>query len=397
MSTTLQIFDDPQFEDDIVKEESHTYKPNVPNYNYSDEVEIVINQQDALLSLFDGELYIDLNFVPEDNTCKLTDNFAAFLFETISYELNGVEVERIRDPGIITTLKTYLCYNEMEAKTLTTVGWYLKDSEPIKTPTNLSVCLPLKYLFSVFMDYRKVLLGKHRFRLTRSRNDNNCYVSSSEKKASIVVNSIELKVKHVYVNDNVKLEMLKKIEKNIPIIIPFRKWEIYELPTLHNSNKEIWGLKSYVDVEKPRFIVVAFQHNRKNNVKKDITYFDNVNIQNLKLHLNSSYFPYENMNIDFSKKKYVEPYLNYTRFKSNFLETDESAQPYLSYEDFAEKALFYINCSRQDETLRASTVDVKLEIEAHANFNSNTSAFCLIIHDSMIRTYPLTNIVQNII
>ena len=53
--------------------------------------------------------------------------------------------------------------------------------------------------------------------------------------------------------------------ENNPIIIPFRKWELYELPSLRPSNREIWSTKTLTNLEKPRFVIVAFQVNRKNN------------------------------------------------------------------------------------------------------------------------------------
>lgn len=397
MSSELQIFDEAQFEEAIVREEVHTYRPNVASYHHSDEIEIVINQQDALVALYDASLYIDLTYTPETDAtnCKLTKNFGAFLFESMSYELNAIEVERVREPGLITTLKTYLCYNENEVKALSIAGWF--DDE-ISTTTNMTLCLPLKYLFSLFTDYKKVIMGKHRLRLIRARNDNNCYITTDDKKASIEINNIELKVKHIYPNDGLKLEMLQKLSKNEPIIMPFRKWDIYELPSLRQANRDIWPIKTSTNLEKPRLVVVAFQKNRKNNPKMDITYFDNVDIRNIKLQLNSEFYPYESMKVDFEKKQYIEPYAKYIEFRKIFFEDIERDEPYLSYTKFADKAIFTVDCSKQDEALKASTVDIKLELERRdGNFAANTSVICLIIHDSLVEYLPLTGIVKHLI
>ena len=103
------------------------------------------------------------------------------------------------------------------------------------------------------------------------------------------------------------------------------------------------------------------------------------------------------MQIEFSKNKYIEPYLNYSSLKSKFLEIDDLAQPYLNYNDFADKALFFIDCSRQNENLKSSTADIKLGIEAHVNFPTQTSVLCLIIHDALIQVFPLSNLVKNIL
>lgn len=398
MSSELQIFEQPQFEETIVRQEVHTYRPNVASYQYSDEIEIVINQQDVLLALYDASIYIDISYVPEENatTCKLTNNFAAFLFESLTYELNGIELERVREPGLVTTLKTYLCCNQNEVKTLYTAGWLNNDN--VTTSRNLTVCLPLKYLFSIFTDYKKVIMGKHRLRLVRARNDNNCYESSDDKRATITINSIELKVKHIYPHDELKLQIFKKLGNDQPITIAYRKWEIYELPALRIANREIWPIKTSTNLEKPRLVVVVFQKNRKNNPKTDITYFDNIDIHNIKLHLNSEFYPYEAMKVDFSNMQYVEPYIKYAEFQQLFFDDiDRRTEPYLSYESFKDKAIFLIDCSKQNEQLKSSTVDVKLEVEKNGNFDINTSVTCLIIHDSLVEYLPLSGTVKHLI
>lgn len=39
---------------------------------------------------------------------KFINNGVAFLFEEIRYEMNGIVVDRVRNPGIISTIKSYL-------------------------------------------------------------------------------------------------------------------------------------------------------------------------------------------------------------------------------------------------------------------------------------------------
>lgn len=44
----------------------------------------------------------------EDTTTELVNNAAAFLFEEIRYELCGSEIDRVKNLGITSTIKTYL-------------------------------------------------------------------------------------------------------------------------------------------------------------------------------------------------------------------------------------------------------------------------------------------------
>ena len=74
---------------------------------------------------------------------------------------------------------------------------------------------------------------------------------------------------------------------------------------------------------------------------------------------------------------------------------NRDALPVYSPQEFKEHApLFVIDCSRQNDTLKTGTVDIRLEIEASANFPANTAAYCLVIHDRLVTYNPLKNEVK---
>ncbi|KAH1008150.1 hypothetical protein HUJ05_008731 [Dendroctonus ponderosae] len=112
----------------------------------------------------------------------------------------------------------------------------------------LSLRIPLSNLFSVFHGYRKIIMGKHTFRLVRAH--------------------------------------------------------FHELPGLKSASNDVWSVKATLNLTRPRFVCVCFQTHQKDNSASDITLFDNVNITNIRLWLNSEVYPFENQNCDFNKKKY---------------------------------------------------------------------------------------------
>lgn len=58
--------------------------------------------------------------------------------------------------------------------------------------------------------------------------------------------------------------------------------------------------------------------------------------------------------------------------------------------------LFVIDCSKQNESLKNSPVDVRIEFETTANVPDNTTAYCLIIHDRIVEYNPMEQDVRKI-
>lgn len=397
MSTTLALFTDPKYDNSIVRQEIHTYHPHTKSFDSNDSIEISINQQDTFVNFSESALKLEGIFTPGadgNGDCSMTNNAGLALFSEISFELNGVLIERVRDPGVTTCIRAMLAYNTDESRALYTAGW--NPFRHLKTNNNrFCFWIPLSFIFSVFYDYRKVLIGRHVFRLTRAIDDSNCYISKTAdeafgtKKATITLTNIEIKAMHVYPNDQLKLEILENISKNKPIMIPFRYWELYENPALNDATKGLWSVKTSSSVERPVYVVAAFHNKRKNNYQEDSNLFDPMNITDIKLQLNSEYYPYENMRLNFENDKYTEAYHAYLDVVRSYT-MRFNAEPILSYDDFKKHCLFAFNCSKKEQEIRSSTVDIKLLFESSNQFSANCRAYCLIAHDRVVNVYPMT-------
>ncbi|KAJ8953841.1 hypothetical protein NQ318_018111 [Aromia moschata] len=401
MLEELQLFQDPHYDESIVREEIRSYYPFVKAFGNNDEIEIAIYQQDALLLMNEAAISIEGTLRKNANgtgIVEFTNNAGAFLFDSISYELNGKELDKVRNPGIVSSVKGFLCY-EKDDTSLSIGGWNypqggLVTYDPIKSTFYLRI--PLWHLFGLFHDYKRIVFGKQTLRLIRARSDNNCFkVSNDDTVGELTITNIELKVKHVFLNDVVKLNLLTQINSDKPLLIPYRQWELHELPALTSggTTKEIWSVKTCTNVESPRYIIVAFQTNKRDQMMQDATLFDNIEISNIRLTLNSEYYPYEDMKLDFSSRKYHEAYYMYTQFSKQF--SSSTNKPILDYDDFNNRALFVIDCSKRNDSIKHSTVDVKLEIESMKAFPQNTKAYCIIIHDRVMEYLALSGVVRS--
>lgn len=404
-SSKLNIFDDPIFDESIWREEDHTYHPQTTAFENNDEIEISINQQDALIDFYESYLLLDCTFVPVNEAvgaaggiCVLSNNCGLFLFDRISYELNGHELEVVRDPGIATTIRGLACYGRAESNALAVAGWNPIGAgiPPYNRATReFSLRIPLWFIFNLFTDYPRVLMGRHKIRLVRHRSDTDCYTSTGTSRATITIRKIALKARHVYPNDEIKLQLLKNIGSGKSFKIPYRVYELHELPVLRAANKENWPLKTGLKIEKVVAVIAAYQTNRRENAAQNASVFDNIALQNIHLSLNSVRYPFEKQNYNFTNLKYAEAYQNYSDYAKNF-HGKTYTDPILEYAGFLNNTIFIIDSSKQADATQSATVDVKLGFDSIANFPQDTRSYALILHEKLVEYSPLLGTVREI-
>jgi len=205
MSDILSVGGEPIFDERIVKIESHTYNPYAnTTFGHSDEIRIPIQQQDLYTLPCESYIYVEGRVrLPEksestssDPIIVLTNNCAAFMFDEIRYELDGVEIDRNRNVGITSTIKNYISLTEENSKILKNAGWDLKSNSTVSGEFNF--CIPLSTLLGFCEDYKRVIINaRHELILIRARNDNNCMFTSVEKTPLIDLFKIQWRMPHV--------------------------------------------------------------------------------------------------------------------------------------------------------------------------------------------------------
>lgn len=388
----LNIFQGVSFDESIIKYQSHPYSPySSTTYDYNDTIRIPINKTDIYTLPSESYLYLEGKFKTEEEgkASQLTNNAFAFLFEEIRYELNGTEIDRVRNPGIASSLKGYASFNQADKLCSSMAGWHQTVATATVHQDDVNVCIPLKYLLGFFEDYKKLVINaKQEIVLVRSRNDNNMYKGDASK---FVLNKLLWYVPHVIVNDEIKLAIYQHMEEDI--FIPFRQWELHELPSLKENSLEKWAVRTTSELEKPRFVIIGFQKNKKDNIKEDGGKFDAAGVRNIQLYLNSEVYPYTKYNLDFEHGRYMLAYYAYCEFQKQYYGRGKS-EPLISLESFKNNPIFVIDASKQTESIQTSSVDVALELEAQTKFSSDTCVYCLVLHDCIYRYNPTTGDVK---
>ncbi|XP_011345441.2 uncharacterized protein LOC105283979 [Ooceraea biroi] len=415
MVDVLDIGDEPVFDERIVGLETHTYNPYAnTTFGHSDEIRIPIQQQDLYTLPCESYLYIEGTFSvdgaaaaagdaqaapvePGEPQTHLVNNCAAFLFDELRYELNGVEIDRSRNVGVTSTLKNYVSLTHARSNILLSAGWSLTGTFG---PGDFNLCVPLGMLLGFCEDYRRVMINaRHELVLIRARNDNNCVVLSGDRHGTrIDLHKVQWRMPHVYLNEINKLRLLRTLESGRFLSMAFHSWDLYEFPLLQSTTVHSWAVKA-TQLEKPRYVIFALQTGRRNAATRDASLFDACDLSNVKLFLNSTFYPYDDMHLDFAKNRYAILYDMYARFRRAYYALDRDDDgAVLTMNKFLHYGPFVVlDCSRQNETVKSATVDVRIEFDCRRNVPPETTAYCLILHDRVVEYNPLTSVVRCVV
>ena len=201
----------------------------------------------------------------------------------------------------------------------------------------------------------------------------------------VVLKDIFWFMPHVIPADKDKMELYKIIERKEKIPVGYRMIQC-DSASIPQSDNFSWRLSVKSSPEVPRFIIVGFQTNKIGSQKTNPSIFNNVNVSNIYVMLNSTRYPTADYNISFLNQKYSRVYGDAAEFRSKFFNMDELiSNPNISPSDFKSLyPLFLFDVSKQSERLKYSTTDIQIKMHFSANVPANTQAYAVIISDRLI-------------
>ncbi|XP_068084485.1 uncharacterized protein [Anabrus simplex] len=404
----FNVTDKVIFDNRVARREVRSYHPYAgTKYENNDEIRVPVHNQEHIFLPSEADVHIEGEIVRSsaDNTPSATavpdQNFAANLFDEMRIELNGKEIERTRRVGTTSAIKTFASYSKNEMLALQNAGYFLSISTPPNeaniahaTTKLFHAIIPLSLLCGLFEDYRKPFINcKLEFIFIRSRDDKCALFSANaEDTAKVKVRKMYIKLPTLILSDEEEVKRIKLIQKNPSIPVAFRSWSYHELPTIPNSTKINWTVMTTSQIEKPRVFMLAFQTDRKKiNVSSSL--FDHCNIRSVGVFLNSNFYPYEKAVANFNNGDYSELYDMFIKFRNAYYQLDDNrSEPNISRSEFHSHCpIVVVNCMEQVESIKSSSVDVRVEIETNEPIPANTTLHCIIIHDRIINYKPLTN------
>lgn len=389
----------PRSDNSIIGYEYHSHAPYTTSFKANDEIRIPIQQQDIYTIPSESYLHVEFKVTNAANAAlggsPCVSGFFAHLWSEIRYEINGVIVDSIRTPGITSLMKNAMTFDVNEKNRMERAGYKFDPTVGFATfPPNGAdttiMDVPLRYLLGFAEDYKQILLNvKQELVLRRSADTTNCLNAAGK----VVIEKITWRIPYVEVADEYKLRLLKLVQNDTPISMTFRHWELYEYPTLPATKKHTWTVKSTAQHEKPRYIVIGLQTARYGVATANSSQFDKCNMRDIRVFLNNKYYPYESIGGDDCCV-----YGMYEAFNGAYNHGHSQLVNPLFEKSALENGrmmLYAFDCSRQNESLKTGSIDVRIEFEATENIPADTRAYCLMIHDVTKEYKPMSGIVQS--
>ena len=415
MSSILRITDSILNHDSIDKYEYFEYLPITgTNPNNIGDIRINIESQDIFTHPSESFLLIEgrltkaadgSDYANADNI-SLTNNAMMYLFRDIRYELSGHEIEKVNYVGYATTMLGLLKYTEDFGRSKgLNQSWY-KDSSNTANNQNagfwirhqhifnhvnankgsFSFRIPLKHIFGFCEDYDKVVYGfKHTLSLTRTHEHDAIFRANGVDAGKIVLSKVAWFMPHVMPADEDKMELYKIIERKEKVSVGYRMIQCTSI-SVPQVNSFSWRLSVKSSPEVPRFIIIGFQTGRNNNQEQNNTTFDNLNIKNIYVMLNSNRYPALDYDLDFPSQKIGRAYGDVAEFRSKFFNINELiSNPCIGVYEYKNLyPLFLFDVSKQSERLKYSTTDIQVKVTFNGNPGPGTEGYAVIISDRLI-------------
>jgi len=348
------------------------------------------------------------------------NNGLMYMFKTCKYFLGNQQIEYFEDAGITTTIHNLLTRsknfqglhlmwypdNHNGEAAITNTGFanrrdYLRNAA---NSFKFSAIVPLSHIFNFANDYKKVIYGmQHKIALTRTNDFRAIMKNNNADDAGDVLNfvagtavavarigSINLTklrwaMPVVKPSENKRIELTTIIKDKTPVVVSFlnKKYETIAVP---HATTFSWKLQIAAGIEKPRFIVLAFQTARA--ADDELTNhgtFDPLDVTNAYILLNGVRYPYADVGTNLTNNVYAKWYHNYLEFRKMYTGEDngDSCVGLLEFKSIY--PLYVFDVSHQSEKLKNTVIDITIHMSFAAAAADGTIAHAVTYCDSLFK------------
>jgi len=218
----------------------------------------------------------------------------------------------------------------------------------------------------------------------------------------IIIDDFNIRVPVVIYDEMSKIKLINELtllSKRNEYMFRFKSWQCIEDRSITSKSliKDITNI--YKNVHNPLFAIVAFQTDKLDNQLRDPIEFNNCNLRNIWIEIDSIRYPEALLNLDFKKGNFKIAYDMLMDYKHvyNRLHRDLSLM-YITPKQFKEtRPFFVIDMSRQPPQISGSRASIVLHAEFNEDVPANTICYiCLVSGTEFFYDLPNSTIREKI-
>ncbi|XP_060871458.1 uncharacterized protein LOC132945720 [Metopolophium dirhodum] len=155
----------------------HSFLPfSTSALDNGDEIRTAIQNRDAHTLPSESYIYIEGKITQPEGmktVISLAHNGSTNLFNEMKYEINSIEVQWVKKPGITSAMKSYCSYSPADANIMQNAAWDITGNNAnFVKDGSFSGCIPLKHVFGFCEDFKRILVNcSQQLILNRSMSD----------------------------------------------------------------------------------------------------------------------------------------------------------------------------------------------------------------------------------
>ena len=411
----LRINEKPVHDDSIKFYENAEYNPIVgTQLNTAGVITITIDNYDQFVHPHESGLLIEGTLVKADKAgtpygdadlITLVNVGPLFLFSGIKYSLSGQEIESVNNPGQATVMSNMLKHSPDFEKGSGLAECFYSDSSVAAAATNkgfakrqnliikesnpngtFSFYIPLASIFGFCDDYDKITYGfRHQLQMVRKSDNDAIFRATAVAAGKVVLTKVAWIMPQVKPNDIRKVALYKQIADNDTYEAAFRQRQC-DTFTVPQATETSWRVGVRTALERPCYIVIAFQTDKTDKQIANPAVFDHCNLKNMYVVLNTERYPAIDNLTDFGKLQYSLAYKAMDEFTSRFYNIDKlvanNTIDTLTFKNLY--PLFVFDVTKQSERLSQGIVDITIKMQFHANCPANTQAYALVFSNRLL-------------
>lgn len=254
--------------------------------------------------------------------------------------------------------------------------------------------IPLSEIFGFALHQDKIIYGLG-FMLTlkRASNDNAIYRLGGVDAAKIEITDIALYVPHYTTSLENQILVTEHVNNNNLTNMSYIE-RVMSTKSVNGNNTWTFELGVEAGMDIPIYVIVGFQTATRMGPSQEQNngIFDRLDVIGASLKIGSERYPDNEMQIDYNRNNYVQPYDELKRFKKEYI-GEQSLGPFVTYKEFKDLYNLYVfDIRNQKEHLSAQQIQIKFQFRTgYDAVAQNATAFALVLKNRVIEISSQSN------